>query len=244
VIGRRARWAMTLGVGAALIAIPPGSGSKDDVPRPAREFPRGYTGPGGEGKGAVQIAFERARGLKREMRGASEGERDALRQRAIAAYESVYENPSITGPDVAEAAFRVGELARAGGDPTRAGAAFERAASDDSSSLACRARLELGHLARRHGDVDLALRQYQMLLLGPCEDPYVRDGALYWLARVQSEAGRPRAAVDSLQQLRARLDSGALLERVERDLERLSRHATSIGTDATPCGGLERADFF
>lgn len=193
---------------------------------------------------AVSEAFERARRIKRQMSGALLNQRPEMRQRAIEAYEKVYEYASGTDPHGVEAAFRVGELARAGGEFDRAWSAFERAAIGIPCVLAYRARVELGHLARRRGEADLAMRQYQKLLMSPCEEPYVRDVALFWLARVQCESGRKRAAVDTLEQLRTRLDHGPLFERVERDLKRFSKDTNAVGSDVQSVESPARMDFF
>lgn len=208
-IGRRVR--LVAGLAATCLVLV-------CLPRPvrvSRALPSGS-------QDTAECPVERARSLKRRMLRAQGDERTGLRALAVEAYTRVYRAASNHPAERAEAAFRAGELARAGGDVLRARGAFEHAAGYRTGAFACRAQLELGHLARRAGELQKAAQQYEMLLLGPCDEPYVRDETLFWLARVRRDAGRTPAAVSLLQRLEARSAEGSLRDRARRELARLS----------------------
>lgn len=152
-------------------------------------------------------ALGRAGALKRELVGARGGQRDGLRERAIEAYRAVrLEHPDAPGVG-AEAAFRAGELLRAGGRPGEAQAEF-RAAFEAGGGTPFRARagLELGHLARRAERFEEALQEYERVRGDPRAEPAQRHEATLWSGRVYALEGRLR-------------DAARLFERVARDAE-------------------------
>ena len=142
---------------------------------------------------AAQLEYAGKRKL--ELRGARGEERDAARERAVEAYRAVHYHFPRELLARAEAAFREGELRRAGGDVDAAREAFENAASlGAGSEFRARGRLELGHLFRRtHRWID-ALKAYELVALDEDAAPRHRDRALLWRARLQARLGREREA--------------------------------------------------
>jgi hypothetical protein len=147
-------------------------------------------------------AARRARAAWRE-RGSPEEER----KRVAAAFSCVAERfPGARGL-AAESAFRAGELLRAGGFEGEAQAEWGRvlelaagrgagipAPEPESASWAQRARLEIGHAARRDGTLDAALAAYEGVACDASAGPAVRDRAVDWTARTLSALGREEDA--------------------------------------------------
>lgn len=206
-IGRRARWALSVGLVGAVALSVPGSWPHEAQDRVSPVSPG-------------SSALARARKVKRRMVALSGAEREEAREGAIRAYERVWSAEGSPLRIATEAAFRAGELARAGGQLERARALFRRAARAQLQGFSARARLELAHLDRRAEDWDGAIRGYEGLLLAGCDDPYLCDEALFWLARAQREAGRERLAEGALKLLVQRVAAGSLRKRVFRELAR------------------------
>jgi len=97
-------------------------------------------------------------------------EKRKILEQTIVAYRAVLERHDDEGDLCAEAAFRIGEIERSLGDAPAARAAFEQTAAkrDSAPRFAARAMNELGHLARRAGDLEGALQTYRLI---PTEFP-------------------------------------------------------------------------
>jgi len=142
---------------------------------------------------AAQLEYAGKRKL--ELRGARGEARAAARERAVEAYRAVHYHFPRELHVRAEAAFREGELQRAGGHVDEAREAFENAASlGTGTEFRARGRLELGHLYRRaHRLVD-ALGAYELVAMDEDAAPRHRDRALLWRARLQARLGRGQEA--------------------------------------------------
>ena len=107
------------------------------------------------------------------------------------------------GAIAAEAAFRAGELSRAGGDGAAATASFLEAwARGAGTPFRGRAAIALGRLVRED-DPAAALGHFEQAVLDLDTPRGVRDEATLWYARTQGDLGRAA-------------DSRRLLERVAR----------------------------
>jgi len=152
---------------------------------------------------------------KGALRGLEGVERERSRAVAVEAYGAVAAYFPKRRALCAQAAFRAGELLRAGGDPRRAAEAFLRAIDLGRGTLfRPRARIELAHVHRRAGRRQAALAEYERVLFDPDATPHLRDLATSWAAHVQSQLGREsdarrlwervaRAGEDPLDQVRA-----------------------------------------
>lgn len=90
----------------------------------------------------------------------------------------------------AEAAFRAGELWRAGGEDERARIEFEAVLTlDGEGPFGLRARLELAHLERRAGRTERALARYLEVLAREAESAWHATEARLWAGRMQLELG-------------------------------------------------------
>lgn len=146
--------------------------------------------------------LEYASKRKLELRGTAGEERDAARERAIDAYRAVHYHFPRELLARAEAAFREGELQRAGGHSTAALEAFESAAAlGVGSEFLARGRLEIGHLYRRANRLVDALGAYELVALNEDVAPRHRDRALLWRARLQARLGRAKEARASWEQV-------------------------------------------
>jgi tetratricopeptide (TPR) repeat protein len=140
-----------------------------------------------------QLAYARAK--KQELRGLEGAERERARDAAIDAYRSVREHHPRARAAVAEAAFRAGELLRAAGRCDEARLEFRVAAHEGAESgFRVRARLELGHLARRAEAPEEALAEYLAALADAEACGHERDEALFWTGRVHASQGRAEDA--------------------------------------------------
>jgi tetratricopeptide (TPR) repeat protein len=134
---------------------------------------------------AQQLAHARAK--KQELRGLEGPAKERAREAAVDAYRAVREHHPRARAAVAEAAFRAGELLRAAERLDEARLEFAVAAHEaEESAFRARARLELGHLARRAGDHGEALAQYLATLSDPEACGHERDEALFWTGRVHA----------------------------------------------------------
>ena len=137
----------------------------------------------------AQLAY--ARRLKRTMYGRPPEDRPFWTGLAVEAYQAVREfHPD--APELgAEAAFRAGELLRAAGKIEDAVQEFRVAAElGRGTQFRPRARLEIGHIERRSGNLRRALDQYLGVASSAGSDPLQRDDAWLWAGRVWSAEGR------------------------------------------------------
>ncbi|MFT5288473.1 MAG: tetratricopeptide (TPR) repeat protein [Planctomycetota bacterium] len=139
--------------------------------------------------GRAQLAH--ARRLKmRSFRGKGPEDRLFWRSLAIEAYQAVRAyHPD--EPDVsAEGAFRAGELLRADKDLDAARAEFKLARKlGVGTPFRARARLELGHLARRLGDLRQALDHYLALASDSGAAVRHRENGWLWAGRCWWQRG-------------------------------------------------------
>lgn len=143
----------------------------------------------------ARAQIEYAGKRKLELRGARGEKRVAARASAVEAYRAVHYHFPRELEARAEAAFREGELQRAGGHTDEAREAFANAAGlGAGTEFRARGRLELGHLYRRtHRWVD-ALSAYEQVVADEDAAPRHRDRASLWRARLQARLGRDREA--------------------------------------------------
>ena len=179
---------------------------------------------------AAQLAHARA--CKQALIGAQGAARARARADAVDAYRAVREHHPRARAAVAEAAFRAGELLRAGGQLRDARAEFGVAVSEGAGTgteFRVRARLELGHLERRAARHSAALDQYLAALADPESCAHQRDAALLWSGRVYADLERDDEArraweqvategADSVDRVRAFDELGCLWAR-RGDLE-------------------------
>jgi tetratricopeptide (TPR) repeat protein len=153
-----------------------------------------------------------------------------------------------------EAAFRAGELLRAGGEELRALEEFRTACELSSGGeFAFRASLELGHLLRRRGDPSGALDAYLDVIGDPRAAPSWRDDASIWAGRVWYETGRaeearrwwsrvahdgedPRDRLRAYDQLALALVDEGDLEGAAGMLEQCRRELSDVALEETPRG--------
>ena len=132
----------------------------------------------------------RAAGARRAL----EGKRGSERWRARAAAAEACRAVRVHFPEAraqgAEAAFRAGELWRAGGEDERARVEFEAVLELESGGpFGQRARLELAHLERRAGRIEYALAGYvDALARDPATERRGAEARL-WAGRMQLELG-------------------------------------------------------
>lgn len=163
----------------------------------------------------AKAQLENAKLQKRRIRKARGEGRNQARKNAVRAYRAVREYFPREAEWVAEASFRAGELLRSGGELDSAISEFEHSARTASrGAFRARAGLEVGHIHRRVGRMNEALRSYEEVeALGP-DFAEQRDLAAYWQGKVHGVLGRAedarrcyqRAAdggVDPIQRIRA-----------------------------------------
>jgi tetratricopeptide (TPR) repeat protein len=126
----------------------------------------------------------------------TEGEaRDAARKLAIEGYRSVREYFGGDAAACAEAAFRAGELLRAGDDV--AGAQSEFAIARDrgtGTGFQVRAMMEIAHLDRRAKRLEKALDGYEAVVGCDAATARQKDDASLWSGRVYEALERPKDA--------------------------------------------------
>ncbi|TDJ74869.1 MAG: hypothetical protein E2O39_04525 [Planctomycetota bacterium] len=150
---------------------------------------------------AHQLRFAKDRKL--DLRGLAGSALAAARRRAVRAYGAVIEYFPGDRAISAEAAFRAGELSRAGGARAAATASFQDAwARGAGTPFRGRAAIALGRLVRED-DPAAALGHFEQALLDLDTPRGVRDEAMLWYARSQGDLGRGA-------------DARRLLERVAR----------------------------
>ena len=216
----------------------------------------GAQGPDGEVPRLESVSeqYDHARGIKLSMRGTRGRERMLRRLRAAEAYRAVRRYFPAQREVGGEAAFRAGELLRAGAEDERALAEFRTArALAAGGEFAVRAALEIAHLHRRRGDSSEALEAYLTVVTDLRAEPRWRDDAAIWAGRVWYETGRveearlwwnrvARGAEDPHDRLRAydqlalaRVDEGDL-EGAAGVLELCRRGLSDVALEETPRG--------
>jgi tetratricopeptide (TPR) repeat protein len=143
----------------------------------------------------ARALLERASELKGHLTEVRGREREALRRRVVETYRAVRERFPAQSAEIAEAAFRAGELLRSSGEVREAREEFELArAVGTGTPFRARAGLELGHLARRAELFEDALAHYRGVL-GDAQSPAAqRDQASLWAGRTCVELGPAKEA--------------------------------------------------
>ncbi|MFT6040639.1 MAG: tetratricopeptide (TPR) repeat protein [Gammaproteobacteria bacterium] len=136
-------------------------------------------------------ALERARAKKQALQGERGESLTKLRAEAVAAYVRVHERWPKSGATAAEAAFRAGELLRAGQEPQLAIEQFLIATKlNNPGEFAARSLYEIGHVQRREGNIEPALAAFEQLVASGPVDAHLRDMSSVWYAKVLAEAGQ------------------------------------------------------
>jgi hypothetical protein len=152
--------------------------ARDDIPG----VPRAETA-------ALQLRF--ATQCKLRMWRARPAEVEAARALAVLAFHAVREYFPDARALGAEAAFRAGELLRAAADDVGARAEFDAACRLGARTpFYARARIELGHIARRAGHPQLALDAYLSVLMDVGVAARWRDEAGLAAGRAYEETER------------------------------------------------------
>ncbi len=139
--------------------------------------------------GKAQLDFARARKL--EMRGLEGSARSRARAKAVEAYRAVRAHHPEARAAGAEAAFRAGELLRAGGDLGQGLEEFEVARELGRGTVFhARALLEIGHVHRRSLRRREALDAYLAVIAKSDACACYRDEASLWAGRVWASEGR------------------------------------------------------
>lgn len=169
------------GPAPAAVPRPPADRTQGDVPIVLR-VPR-------MDDARAQLAH--ARRLKaRSFRAKGDEDRVFWRGLAVEAYRAVRELHPSERALGAEAAFRAGELLRA--DQDVRGARTELQAADElgaGTPFRARARLELGHLQRREGELRRALDRYLAVASDARVTPKYREEAWLWSGRCWWDRG-------------------------------------------------------
>ncbi|HEX6883572.1 MAG TPA: hypothetical protein VF530_09335 [Planctomycetota bacterium] len=179
---------------------------------------------------SAEAQLGHARRLKRQMLAKEGTELDFWRRLSVEAYQAVRVFHGAARAACTEAAFRAGELLRAGGDEAAALAEFrwvlQRGLPGD---FRARAGLEIGHLHRRAERWREALEAYTDVAADPAVGPARRDDAWLWVGSAWQGLGRDADArqawtrvaeqgSDALARVRA-FDELALLLLAAEDLE-------------------------
>jgi tetratricopeptide (TPR) repeat protein len=181
---------------------------------------------------SAQAQLGLALSLKHAMRGTRGRERMERRLRAAEAYRAVRAYFPKVRDLGAEAAFRAGELLRAGDEDE--GALSEFSVARDlapGGAFAARASIEIGHLRRRAGDAERALDAYLAVAHDGRAAPRWRDDASIWAGRTWFDLGR----VDE-----ARRAWRRVAERADEPLDRIRAH-DELALAAVAEGDLEAA---
>ncbi len=169
---------------AALVAAPSPALSRAPAALAASEEPVPR-------KESAEAQLKLATELRNAVRGLEGDARNAARLRAVAACRAVRQYfPNESAP-ASEAAFRAGELLRAGGDLEAALAEFHVARDTGANSpFRLRALLEIGHVQRRAHALEKALASYEALLADPAATAGQRDEAALWAGSTFRDLGR------------------------------------------------------
>lgn len=241
----RARW-LTLGllVLGVLLLLPAER-------RPARSSAR-------EADAGLELLHER-RHARRALAEAASHERDACRTRLARACEALAAHPSSSRQEANLLRFEAARWWSAAGEQ-RAQVLWRELVDGASGDVRRRALLELGHVARRGGELSLALERYEGVGADARASARRRDEARWWCARTHElrgctdEAERSwlwlaREASDPCMRVRAWDRLGcSLLARDEsaRALEVLASCELSSAAsraECTPTGARVRASF-
>ena len=157
---------------------------------------------GGAGEGEAHAELASALALRHAMRGTEGDEREEARGRAVDALRAVRREWPGERAICAEAAFRAGELLRAGRENALARAEFEWARElGHGTRFRARSILEIGHIHRREGRAEAALDLYCALVADPVAQADYRDEASLWAGRVWLDMGARSEALRAWQRV-------------------------------------------
>ncbi|MDP6956854.1 MAG: hypothetical protein QF599_12865 [Planctomycetota bacterium] len=173
---KRLIFSISIITSSLVMGVPPATANADAALVGAGSVPQLETA-------AAQLGHASA--VKQSMRGTEEPERSKIRARAVTAYQAVLDYFPADGASCAEAAFRAGELQRAGGDLDGALAAFIRSRQQGAETVfKARSGLEIGHIHRRADSTEKALAAYDDVISDTTAAPGYRDEARLWAGRV------------------------------------------------------------
>jgi tetratricopeptide (TPR) repeat protein len=148
--------------------------------------------------GDAEAQLGHARRLKRQMAEKQDKERAFWRDLAVEAYQAVRVFHPEARAACVEAAFRAGEVLRAGQDEPRALEEFHWAARhDEAGEFRARARLEIGHIHRRRERWREALQEFLDAAADVRADGSRREEAWLWAGTCWQALGRPEDARDA-----------------------------------------------
>jgi len=195
-----------------------------------------------------------ARRLKREMASKEGAEFAFWRKLAVEAYQAVRVFHPEARASCVEAAFRAGEILRAGGDDEAAIEEFRWSAEHgEGSDFRARARLEIGHIQRRAGRWREALEAYLDVTSDAKASDARREDAWLWAGnawcaldraddarlaweRVAEKGTDPLARVQAFDELAMQLLSRDDLEGAAGMLDRCARALTPRALEETELG--------
>jgi len=144
---------------------------------------------------SAEAQLGHARRLKRQMLAKEGTELDFWRRLSVEAYQAVRVFHGAAREACTEAAFRAGELLRAGGDEAGALAEFRWVLQrGQGGDFRARAGLEIGHLHRRAERWREALEVYTDVAADPAVAPARRDDAWLWVGCAWKGLGRAEDA--------------------------------------------------
>lgn len=203
---------------------------------------------------SAEAQLGHARRLKRQMAEKQGDELVFWRKLAVEAYQAVRVFHPEARASCVEAAFRAGEILRAGGDDDRAIEEFGWSAQHgQGSAFRARARLEIGHVLRRGERWREALESYLDVAADASADAARREDAWLWAGTAWSALGRgedarlawqrvaengtdPLARVQAFDELGLQLLGAGDLEGAAGMLDRCLRALSSRALEETEMG--------
>lgn len=203
---------------------------------------------------SAEAQIGHARRLKRQMADKQGGELVFWRKLAVEAYQAVRVFHPKARASCVEAAFRAGEILRAGGDDAGAIEEFGWSAQHgQGSDFRARARLEIGHALRRSERWREALESYLDVAADASSAAARREDAWLWAGTSWSALGRgeearlawqrvaengtdPLARIQAFDELGLQLLAGDDLEGAAGVLDRCLRALSSRALEETETG--------
>ena len=140
---------------------------------------------------SAEAQLGHARRLKRQMCDKEDDELVVWRERTVEAYRAVRVFHPGAGASCVEAAFRAGEILRAGGDESGAREEFRwRCDNGEGSAFRARAGLEIGHVHRRRERWGEAVAAYLEVAADASASAARREDAWLWAGTAWRAQGR------------------------------------------------------
>lgn len=183
--------------------------------------------------------------IRRDANKKDPEEKRRILLQSVASYQEVLERFTDDPVACAEAAYRVGEIQRSLGDAPAARQAFEHSATLGAHEprFAARACNELGHLARRAGDAEGAIRQYQRVMGEFAAQEPEGAAALTWIGKVEASRNRDAEASAAWLSVAERFPSQPIAAIRAADLAALAALARGDRAAATKIVDETRARF-